>query len=572
MTQITLWLLPLLVGSCFGIYSALRVGWRWSWGVIIQHSIVALIAGVGLFILPKWDWLCAYLGWGFLLGFTVFARILLMKMTQSLGLLRSQQAISQARILKFILWGPPGKYWLDLAYMINFAVRGDMRSAGEIYKKWDAVKLPRAVADSLTAYSMIGYIMLRDWTATTEKYEEAKKRYQQERQGSKKEVRFPFQIAVPAVRAFNELGLYSQAQEALILADLPGAGAGRDSLDTIFLSYFALLGSDEDLKSVLNSMAQSKGALPEYARLFWQARCASQRHDYEMAIRVFAESLRKTPDKDAAWRERTQYQISLNQERMLEARQDIDPQQENDRLEAIRAGRLVMHKCYAIADILNPRKAAVASRALTGIISIVFLLSFAPLFYNDRFSREIGTFLMKNGPLTGAALHGEWWRLLSYQFLHGGISHLFMNLFGLMWFGRYAESVFGTSRFLIIFFGSGILSGLAQVLIEPGTTAVGASGAILGVFGAGLAATIRLKNVLPAQIRKNELAWMIALAVTQLLFDQIVNFLFPAQDGARDAVRIAAAAHFGGMVSGFAIGWILPLKHLGKEESLDVNS
>ena len=571
MTQITLWLLPLVVGSFFGISTSLRAGWRWSWGMIVQHMIVLIIAVCGLWVFPKWDWLCAYLGWGFLLGFTVVARVMLMKMTQALGLLRSQQAISQARMLRFILWGPPGKYWLDLAYMINFSVRGDTRSANDIYKKWEVEKLPRQVTDSLTAYAMIGYLMLRDWQSTVEKFETTKKRYELER-NSKKAARFPFQIAVPAIRAYNELGLYSQAREALLLADLAGAGVGRDSLDTIFLSYFALLGSDYGINEVLQSMSQSKGALPEYARLFWQARCASQRHDYESAIRVFGESLRKTPEKDSAWRERTQYQISLNQEKMLEEKQEADPLKERERIEAIKSGLQIMHRCYAIADILSNRKSPLAARALTGVITVAYLLYCSVVFFQDRVSYDIRRFLDNYGPLTNAAVHGEPWRLLSYMFLHGGLSHLFMNLFGLIWFGRFVENVFGSSRFLIIFFGSGILSGLAQTLLEPNEAAIGASGAVLGVFGAGLAAMLRLKNVLPAHIRNSELSWMIALAVTQLLFDQIVNFLFPSVQAAKDAVKIASTAHFAGMLSGFAIGWILSLKQQCKEESVDVNS
>ena len=98
------------------------------------------------------------------------------------------------------------------------------------------------------------------------------------------------------------------------------------------------------------------------------------------------------------------------------------------------------------------------------------------------------------------------------------------------------------------------------MVLTPDLPAVGASGAVLGIFGAGAAATIRLKNVLPPAVRNSELTWMGIMAITQILFDQFVNSLFPSASGSTDAVRIAAYAHIGGMLSGFVLGWVLPMR------------
>lgn len=564
MTQTTLWLLPLLLGSLFGIVSALKMGWRWSWGVVVQHGIVFAIAISGLYFIPKWDWLCAYLGWGFMLGYTVVARTFLTKMTQALGLLRTTQAISKARLLCFIMWGPPGRFWLDLAYMINCYLRGDIKSANFLYKKWTEFGLPKSISDSLTAYAMIGLIVMRDWHGAVEKYEEARSRYEAELAAGKKNIRFPFQIAMPAMRAFAELRRFSEARQALLLADLPAVSYGRESLETLFLSYFALLGAEEDSNELLDSMKGNKAALPEHARLYWQARCASERQYYELAILMLEASLRITPEKDTAWRSRTQYQIKLNQENIeLGIVREPNPVEDAEKTEAAKTGRQVMKRCLAVSEILNSRTPPTAVRFLTGVISVMFIYSYYPFLLNEKTS-----FAFNFGYLSGPLLmSGQWWRLISYLFLHGSISHLMMNLFGLVWFGRFVENIFGTWRFLAIFVLSGVLSGALQVIMSsPDDKAVGASGAILGIFGAGLAATLRLKNVLPKQIRRQELSWMIALAVTQLVFDQVVNFLYPGSENVRDAVHIAAAAHFGGMLSGFVLGWTLALRKLGTEE------
>jgi membrane associated rhomboid family serine protease len=572
MTQTTLWLLPLALGSLFGIVSALKMGIGWSWGVVLQHGIVLLIAMCGLFLFPGFDWLCAYLGWAFMLTFTVVARMLLVKMTQALGLLRTEQAVKWARWLALLMWGPPGRFWLDLSFMINFYLRHDTKAAEAIYRKWHEYKLPRSVADSLTAYSMLGLLVMRDWDAAVEKCEEARARYEAELAAGKKSARFPVQIAVPSMRALLELERYGEAAELLVLCDLPGSAYGRESLETIFLSIFALLGDRQNLSIVLAHMKGKSGSLPEHARLYWQARCAMEEQKYEEAVLTFAESLRKTPAKDDAWRERTQQQMKLTQEKMLLAQArgldseitEADARRLSEIAAAARTTGSIMKRCFAVCDIMASRKPCHAVRVLTGIISVMFFCSYCPLLMKGN----TANFVLDYGYLAGGlVLAGQWWRPVTYLFLHGGASHLVMNLFGLIWFGRFVENVFGTCRFLIIFFCSGVLSGVLQMLMSsPDDKAVGASGAILGIFGAGLAATLRLKNVLPPQIRRHELSWMIALAVTQLVFDQLVNFLFPASETVHDAVRIAAAAHFGGMISGFALGWILPLKKLGTEE------
>src|SRR3546814_18086623 len=76
--------------------------------------------------------------------------------------------------------------------------------------------------------------------------------------------------------------------------------------------------------------------------------------------------------------------------------------------------------------------------------------------------------------------------LVSSIFLHGSWAHLAFNMLFLAWIGRFVEAVLGRWRYLLLFFVSGIVGGLAQVLLDPGSQipVVGASGAISGVFAA----------------------------------------------------------------------------------------
>lgn len=75
------------------------------------------------------------------------------------------------------------------------------------------------------------------------------------------------------------------------------------------------------------------------------------------------------------------------------------------------------------------------------------------------------------------------WGAVTSIFLHSGISHLFFNMLALFFFGPVLERRVGSGRFLGLYLGSGIIAGLAQVLVFPGSAVLGASGAIFGVLG-----------------------------------------------------------------------------------------
>ncbi|MBX9570556.1 MAG: rhomboid family intramembrane serine protease [Candidatus Obscuribacterales bacterium] len=574
MTQTTLWLLPLVAGAILGLINAGRAGWRWSWGTMLQLGIVLIIGSLGLQI-PKYDWLFAIVGWIFLLSFTVFARMQMMAMTQALGLLRTDKAVSSAKMLRLLMWGPPGVFWLDLIRMVDAYAKRDLGLADQIYDKWARTPLPKAIANSLDAYAMLGLLVNRDWHGVIQRYESAMARYKQdlEKQGAapenakdaKNKVRFPSQIAIPAVRAYNELGMTKESMEALELADLPSSGYARDSLDTIFLSYFALIGDCQTTNSVVDGMKLRKSSLPDFGRMYWQGRCQLSSGNVPEAIRYFEESLSKTPATDKTWRERTEVQLAHARMELQQASAQ-NPNAEQDshaeiRAEASRIAREIMFRCTIVADVMGGKKNARAVNALVLIICAIFGVTYLPRLSNNESMYDIYLYTYAYGVLRDTVFQGEFWRLITYQFLHGGISHLVMNVVGLVWFGRYVENIYGPVRFLLIFLLSGVLSGVLQMALIPDLPVVGASGAVLGVFGAGAAATIRLKHILPPAVRTSELTWMGVMAVTQILFDQLVNYLFPSGNaGSTEAVRIAAYAHLGGMLSGFFLGWLMPIR------------
>ncbi|MEM9402514.1 MAG: rhomboid family intramembrane serine protease [Pseudomonadota bacterium] len=78
------------------------------------------------------------------------------------------------------------------------------------------------------------------------------------------------------------------------------------------------------------------------------------------------------------------------------------------------------------------------------------------------------------------------WQLLTYGFLHGGVGHIFFNMFGLWMFGRDLEHQFGAKRFLIYYLTCVVGAGLVQLLVaavQGGIyPTVGASGGVFGIL------------------------------------------------------------------------------------------
>ena len=120
-----------------------------------------------------------------------------------------------------------------------------------------------------------------------------------------------------------------------------------------------------------------------------------------------------------------------------------------------------------------------------------------------------------------------------------------LNVLGLYWFGRIAETIYGSLNLLLVFLLAGAASGLTHILLSP-EAAIGASGAVMGIFGLVAVGIVKLKDVLPANIRKVEIAWMAGLAIGQVILDKIIP-------------HVAAFAHLGGLITGVILGLILPV-------------
>jgi membrane associated rhomboid family serine protease len=75
------------------------------------------------------------------------------------------------------------------------------------------------------------------------------------------------------------------------------------------------------------------------------------------------------------------------------------------------------------------------------------------------------------------------WQLVTYMFLHADLSHIFFNLFALWIFGQAIENLWGTKRFLMYYFLTGIGAAIIHMLVGGYFTyTIGASGAVFGIL------------------------------------------------------------------------------------------
>lgn len=141
-------------------------------------------------------------------------------------------------------------------------------------------------------------------------------------------------------------------------------------------------------------------------------------------------------------------------------------------------------------------------------------------------------------------LSGQWWRLGTYMFLHGGAMHIFFNMWCLWDLGRLCESLYGRWTYAAIYFITGVAGGLASVAWNPLVLSVGASGAIFGLAGALIASFYLGEFSLPRLAIAGTLRSLVVFAVFNLVIGQVIG-------------GVDNGAHIGGLVSGLALGALI---------------
>lgn len=157
-------------------------------------------------------------------------------------------------------------------------------------------------------------------------------------------------------------------------------------------------------------------------------------------------------------------------------------------------------------------------------------------------------------------MEGQWWRLITNIFLHGGLMHVLVNMYALVFIGLFLEPKMGKVKYALTYILAGILASSASVWWYDGVArhasiSVGASGAIFGLYGTLLALIL---------VGKFDKKFALALLPSILIFVFINLGMGLAGNG------IDNAAHIGGLISGFVIGLVLsPLVKQEEDQKME---
>lgn len=205
-----------------------------------------------------------------------------------------------------------------------------------------------------------------------------------------------------------------------------------------------------------------------------------------------------------------------------------------------------------------PTSRVIAVWILLGLNILVYIVSMVLSFLagQNDFLQPANSVLQLLGWKENALIYqGEYWRLLTAMFLHGSLIHIFFNAYALYVFGTEVERMYGTDRFVTIYFVAGLVGSVASYIFSP-YPSVGASGAIFGLFGAH-AAFFYLNRKVLGDFAKMQLQSMAGLLVVNLL----IGF---------SGSRIDNYAHIGGLIGGMIVGAALTARFSAERQLMQI--
>lgn len=182
---------------------------------------------------------------------------------------------------------------------------------------------------------------------------------------------------------------------------------------------------------------------------------------------------------------------------------------------------------------------------LIAINLLVFLIS--AWISKNIFNIDIYTLIIMGAKVNSLIDKGQVWRLITCAFIHGGLIHIFFNMYALKILGPEIEYVYGKIKYLVIYLLSAIAASIFSYIFGPQSVSVGASGAIFGLFGAMLIFGIKHRKQMGKAYMMN---------ILQVIFVNVIIGI--------SSSNIDNAAHFGGLIVGALIALLLgerrPLK------------
>ena len=189
-------------------------------------------------------------------------------------------------------------------------------------------------------------------------------------------------------------------------------------------------------------------------------------------------------------------------------------------------------------DVFKRKKPVV-----TTIIILLNMIIFLLMYILGNGSEDALTLLKFGANIRSLTTAGDYYRLITYAFLHIGLIHLLCNMYSLYIIGSQIENFYGKIKYIIIYLFSAVCGGLLSIATTNSLSA-GASGAIFGLFGAllyfGYHYRVYLGSVMKSQV------------IPLIIFNLLLGAMLPSIDN---------FWHIGGLIGGLLISSALGLKY-----------
>ena len=354
------------------------------------------------------------------------------------------------------------------------------------------------------------------------------------------------QLLVEMVRAYCEAGRLEDA--AGLVSQIEGSAAAREPLlgflvNRARLVFLAFVGRTSAVEGIVGSNGPLH-MLPPASRHFWSGIARLNAGDRSGA-RTSLEEAARLSRRDPRAREVAQTTLESINTPGVAGPHEIPP------MVAELADRVAGLAAQAKPPVpsTTPKLAGVTWRNVPATVALVAanVAVTCIIAFSYGTTGDMGALVRAGANVKSAVAVGEWWRLPSSVFVHVGLLHLALNMFGLWVLGKLVEQMFGSARFFAIYMLSGIGGALASYYVSGPGMSMGASGAVLGIMGAAVAELGVYRKSYPARWRNGLLGMLVFITVAQIA----IGFAYPAID---------QSAHVGGFLCGAAIALLLSSK------------
>jgi rhomboid protease GluP len=368
------------------------------------------------------------------------------------------------------------------------------------------------------------------------------------------------QLAVELVRAYCELGRLDEA--ALLVERIEGVQSSAEEpiwmllVSRARLVFLAFLGRIAAVEAILGPRGPL-GSMPDAARFFWYGLVRLKAGDRSGA-RSSLEKAAQLSGRDGRARELAQHTLSRIDEPGVAGPLDVSPpvQELADRLSRLAEDApaelpvVATERGRAPRRTRPPRLTGVSLREIPVTVALIAANLCAALVVFIRWgtTSDLGALIQAGANVKAAVEHGELWRLASYMFLHVGLLHLGINVYGLWVLGRLLEQMVGSLRFFVIYVGSGLAGGVASYLVGGSATSIGASGAVFGLLAAAVVELAVHRKSYPRRWSGALLGMLLFLGAANVA----IGFIYEVID---------QSCHLGGLAGGAVLGVALSRKH-----------